>query len=155
MAFNLGVVLFAAFTFILGRYPNDYFYVFYSIVVPIMICIRFYNYRKRKWHYYLLDFCYFGSFSVWLHITFLPHNQILHHVAYMYANGILAVSTAAFSNALIFHKFDRLICLVTHPVPLVVMWNVRHVTMAHEQSLPIEERRFVSLPEEANFWSGR
>lgn len=136
VAFNLGVCLFGAFTFILGRYPNDYFYVFYSIVVPVMIGIRFYRYRKRKWHYYLLDFCYFGSGAVWTHITLMPKNEILHHVAFMYSNGILAVSTAAFNNALLFHKLDRLTCLFTHPVPLVVMWNVKHVTMNSEAGLP-------------------
>jgi hypothetical protein len=138
MAFNIGVLLFVSFTFILGRYPNDYFYYYYSTIVPTMILIRFISYRKRKLHYYFTDFCYFGTGLVWVHVTFFPKNEIFHHIAYLYSNGVLGLATAAFSNALIFHKLDKLVCLVTHAVPLVCMWNVKHVTMSAEQALPEE-----------------
>jgi hypothetical protein len=60
----------------------------------------------------------------------------------------LAVATGAFANALIFHQFDRLICLATHPVPLVVMWNVKHVTMEAEKDLPPEQSRFCKHPKD-------
>jgi hypothetical protein len=56
----------------------------------------------------------------------------------MYANGALATATGAFSNALIFHKFDNLISLITHPVPLVCMWNVKQITMVEQKELPEE-----------------
>jgi len=49
----------------------------------------------------------------------------MYRVSFFYANGALGVATLAFSNALIFHKFDNIISLVTHPVPLTAMWNLR------------------------------
>ena len=153
LSFNLGVYMFAAFTYIMGRYPNDYFYMFYCFLAPTMIFIRFVDYKPKKYHYFLLDFCYYGSAIVWLFVGFFPSSPLFYRLAFLYSSGALAVSTAAFENALIFHKFDRLICLVTHPVPLVVMWNVRHVTMIHEKSLPEAERRFPSHPEGENFWT--
>lgn len=64
----------------------------------------------------------------------------------MYANGALAVATAAFSNKLIFHKFDHLVSLTLHPVPLICMWNVKQITMEQEKGLPESERRFVQHP---------
>ena len=94
-----------------------------------MIFIRFVDYKPRRWHYFLLDFCYYAGAVVIIFIGFAPKNKIFYRLAFMYANGALAVSTAAFNNALKFHKFDNLICLCTHPVPLVCMWNVKNVTM--------------------------
>ena len=58
-------------------------------------------------------------------VAFFPKNEQMYRLSFLYASGILAVSTAAFSNALIFHQFDHLISLVTHPVPMVCMWNVK------------------------------
>lgn len=129
LSFNLGVFLFAIFTYMMGRYPNDNFYTFYGLIAPTMIFIRFVDYKPKKYHYFLLDFCYFGTSIVWLYVNFFPKSALFYRIAFLYSSGALAVSTAAFENALIFHKFDRLVCLITHPVPLVVMWNVRHVTM--------------------------
>lgn len=129
LSFILGVALFGSFAYIMGSMPNYGFYIFYSILVPIMVSIRFVNYKPKKLHYFLLDFCYFGGATVLLFVTVFPKNQVMYRLAFLYANGALGVATAAFSNALIFHQFDRLICLSTHPVPLLVMWNVKHVTM--------------------------
>jgi len=117
------------FVYILGRYPHTHFYIFYSSLVPIMVLIRFVDYKPKKYHYFLLDFCYFGGATVLAYVVFFPKNFLMYRLAFAYANGALATATAAFSNALIFHKFDRLICIATHPVPIVVMWNVRQVTM--------------------------
>lgn len=128
-SFVFGVVLFGTFAYLLGSMPNYGFYIFYSLLVPTMIIIRFFNYKKKKWHYFMIDFCYFGTATVWGFINIFPKSAIVYRLAFLYANGALAVATAAFSNALIFHQFDRLICLCTHPVPLIVMWNVTHVTM--------------------------
>lgn len=129
LSFILGVVIFGSFAYIMGSMPNYGFYNFYCVVVPTMITIRYFNYRSKKWHYFLIDFCYFGGATVMAFVALFPKSEIMYRLAFLYANGALAFATAAFSNALIFHQFDRLICLATHPVPLVVMWNVKHVTM--------------------------
>lgn len=129
LSFNLGVWMFCSFSYIMGRWPNTLFYNFYTILAPTMILIRFADYKPKKLHYFLLDFCYFGTSMVWMFVTLFPKSEILYRLSFFYSAGILAVSTAAFENALIFHRFDRLVCLVTHPVSLVVMWNVRHVTI--------------------------
>lgn len=44
IAFNFGVVMFGGFAYIMGRWPNRGFYIFYAIFVPTMIAIRFINY---------------------------------------------------------------------------------------------------------------
>ena len=145
--------MFTSFTYIQGRWPNDFFYKYYAFLVPIMIFIRFVNYRPKKWHYFLLDFCYFGTGTVWLFLVLFPKNEILYRCAFLYSAGVLALATAAFDNALIFHKFDSLICLITHPVPLVALWNVRHVSMEYEKNLEEKDCRFLRHPENESFWT--
>ena len=136
LSFILGVILFGSFTYIMGSMPNYGFYIYYSILVPTMWTIRWVNYKQKGWHYFMIDFCYFGSSTVFLFVNMFPKSEIWYRLAFLYANGALAVATGAFSNALIFHQFDRLICLSTHPVPLVVMWNVKHVTIFNQKDLP-------------------
>lgn len=113
------------FAYVMGRWPNDFFYTFYCTFVPLLIFVRFVDYKPRGWHYFLADFCYAAGAIVLIFVGFAPKNEILYRLAFLYANGALAVSTAAFSNALIFHHFDHLISLCTHPVPLICMWNIK------------------------------
>lgn len=151
IAFNFGVVMFGGFAYIMGRMPNRGFYVFYSVVVPVLILIRCINYVQKNWHYFLIDFCYFASFLIVLFITVGSQNDYLYRVAFMYANGTLAVATAAFSNKLIFHKFDHLVSIALHPVPLICMWNVKQMTMEYEKGIPKSERKFVQHPVDESF----
>ncbi len=32
----------------------------------------------RRWHYYLLDFCYFANALMLAHLWLLPHSALLH-----------------------------------------------------------------------------
>ena len=44
----------------LGWSPST-FYRVYSIQVALLLALRWVVYRVKRWHYYLLDFCYFGE----------------------------------------------------------------------------------------------
>lgn len=72
LSFIFGVVLLVTFVYILGRYPHSHFYVFYSSLVPTMVLIRFVDYKPKRSHYFLLDFCYFGGATVLLYVVFFP-----------------------------------------------------------------------------------
>jgi len=125
ISFNFGVILFGGFAYIMGRMPDKGFYNFYSIFVPAMIGVRAVNYTQKNWHYFLIDFCYYANLIVLIFLIFGSKNDYLYRVSFFYSSGTLAVATAAFSNKLIFHKFDHLISVVIHPVPLICMWNVK------------------------------
>ena len=36
--------------------------------------------QRRRWHYYLLDFCYFANALMLAHLWLLPHSALLHKV---------------------------------------------------------------------------
>jgi hypothetical protein len=152
-SFVLGVFICGTFAYLLGRWPNDFFYKFYTTFVPIMLLIRFLDYKPKKMHYFMIDFCYFAGIIVLLFIGFFPKSPTMYRLAFMYANGSLATATAAFSNALIFHRFDNLISLVTHPVPLVCMWNVKQITMYEQKDYPEDKKFFLNHPYEENFFT--
>lgn len=44
IAFNAGVAAFGGFAYIMGRMPDRGFYIFYSILVTLLVSVRFINY---------------------------------------------------------------------------------------------------------------
>ena len=139
----MGVFFIGSFAYLMGRYPNSLFYTFYCLMTIIMIIIRIIKYKRRGWHYFLLDFCYFGCGVVLVFIGVAPKSKLMYRLAFLYSNGALAVASVAFSNSLLFHKLENLISLATHAAPLVCMWNVKQVTQFQQKDLPEAERRFV------------
>jgi hypothetical protein len=103
LSFVVGVFLFGMFAYIMGRYPNDFFYTFYRTFIPLLLFIRFVDYKPKKLHYFLTDFCYWAGLMVILFVGFFPKSPYLYRIAFLYANGALAVATGAFNNAMIFH----------------------------------------------------
>ena len=142
LTFNFGVILFAVMAFIMGRSStlqhDTFFYNFYAVLIPTMIFVRWYVWRKSGAHYYLFDFCYFANIIIWIFVMFFPKNEDLYLVCFHFANGTLGVSTVAFSNALVFHKIQVLITLGLHTIPLLVFYNIRFVSMKHQASLGAE-----------------
>lgn len=117
LSFIVGVMLLIATTYILGRYPHDGYYTFHVCVVVALVVYRFWNYRKKGWHYYLFDFCYFANTLIIVYLTMLPKNDVLFKVFFVYANGPFGVAIPAFKNSMIFHKIDNLISLTIHIIP--------------------------------------
>ena len=68
-------------------------------------------------------------------------------MCFLFSNGALAVSVAAFRNSVVFHRLDYTISLAIHALPMVTMINLRWNTLPYEQSLPLDQRRFGTLPD--------
>lgn len=43
---------------------------FYTVKFPLLIGIRYFFYRGRKWHLFLLDFCYFANLLLLAYLWF-------------------------------------------------------------------------------------
>lgn len=116
-------------TYVLGRFSNDFWYIYHCSVVIGLVAYRFYNYRQKGWHYYLFDFCYFANILIMIFLNFSPKNDILFKVFFVYANGPFGLAIPAFKNSMIFHKIDNLISVTIHLVPMVSSWNLRWHTL--------------------------
>ena len=117
LSFIVGVFLLIFTTYMLGRYPNDYYYTYHCATVTTLVAFRFYSYKPKGWHYYLFDFCYFANTLMIVYILLLPKNDILFKVFFVYANGPFGLAIPAFKNSMIFHKIDNLISVSIHIIP--------------------------------------
>ena len=145
LTFVIGVVQLIAFNQVLGRWPHSFYYTYHAFFVFSMIFGKWVYYKTIGLHYYMIDFCYITNALVIYYLHYEPKNDILFKICFLCANGPLAVSTAAFSNKMIFHSMQELSSLVVHMMPSIAMWNLKWYTMEYEKTLPPEERRFLEL----------
>lgn len=120
----LGVLGFGGFCFILGARPQDvrYLYcVFYVIFVPL----RWIYYRYKKWHYYLLDFCYYANTIFLIMLLCYPTNEKLFMVCFSFAEGPLAWALIIWRCSLVFNSMDKIVSVFIHLLPGLVFFTIR------------------------------
>ncbi|GMP62739.1 hypothetical protein CsSME_00024723 [Camellia sinensis var. sinensis] len=86
------VLGFGAFCFLLGARPQviPYVYcVFYVTFVPL----RWIYYRFMKWHYYLLDFCYYANTIFLIMLLLFPRNEKLFMICFSFAEGMAQIAS--------------------------------------------------------------
>lgn len=145
ITFIVGVMMVIWQAFILGRFPDKFYYDYHTIVLSVLVFSKFVYYKHMGWHYYFTDFCYAANFLLLVFLNFFPKNDYLFKACYFYANGCLAIAVAAFRNQMVFHKFDNLSSLALHIFPQTCLWNLRWHTMPYEATLPPEKRRFLDI----------
>jgi len=144
--FVLSIFLIIIFVYCQGRYPNTHFYTYVTISTPSLLMIRVVSWLAvRKYHYYLLDFCYVGNAIMLLALNVYRKDEAVLRMAFLYSNGALAISIAAFRNSLVLHRIDYLVSLVIHAVPMLTMINLKWGTLEQEKLLPESERVFATM----------
>ena len=146
-AYTITVLVYGAFTFLLGRYPTTHFITFCQVLMPTLLFLRFLEFRALRWHLMLLDFCYFQVTLTLYFITFDPKNKIVFRACYMNSFGILSLATILFANRVVFHKMYYLTSVMIHVMPNVLMCVVTNIIMVEDASLPESERRFCTISE--------
>ncbi|KAK8970648.1 hypothetical protein KSP40_PGU009703 [Platanthera guangdongensis] len=120
----LGVVGFGGFCYILGARPQDVPYVyclFYITFVPL----RWIYYRYKKWHYYLLDFCYYANTIFLVMLLMFPKNVKLFMVCFSFAEGPLAWALIVWRCSLVFSSLDKIVSVLIHLLPGIVFFTIR------------------------------
>jgi hypothetical protein len=112
--------------YIIGGYPEK-FYLLHVAKTIIYLVLRFYSFRKRKFHYYMCDFCYFVNlFSLYV-ILCDKNNLILQKILFVTANGPLALSIILFKNKIVLHSMDQNTSVFIHLsvmlLSYVYRWN--------------------------------
>ncbi|CAK9144159.1 unnamed protein product [Ilex paraguariensis] len=112
----LGVLGFGAVSFLLGARPQDIPYL-YCLFFFTFVPIRWIYYRYKKWHYYLLDFCYYANTIFLVHLLFFPRNEKLFMVCFSFAEGPLAWALIAWRCSLVFSSLDKTASVLIHLLP--------------------------------------
>ena len=112
--------------FIIGRCP-EYFHLWYTAQLIYFMPIRFYTYRRRGYHYFLADLCYFVNFLLSLSLWVFPASKRLFMAAYCLSYGNNAVAIIMWRNSLVFHSFDKVTSLFIHIMPCVTLHCIVHL----------------------------
>ncbi|KAI4344564.1 hypothetical protein L6164_011776 [Bauhinia variegata] len=120
----LGVLGFGGFCFLLGARPQDIPYV-YCLFYVIFVPLRWIYYRFKKWHYYLLDFCYYANTIFLADLLFYPKNEKLFMVCFSFAEGPLAWALIVWRCSLVFSSLDKIVSVLIHLLPGLVFFTIR------------------------------
>jgi hypothetical protein len=75
LGFMIGTFVLVSFSYLIGKYPHDFFYTYYCVLVPVMIFLRICHYYSQGWHYYITDFCYYANTLVLYLVYYAPQND--------------------------------------------------------------------------------
>ncbi|GAV72972.1 DUF2838 domain-containing protein [Cephalotus follicularis] len=120
----LGVLGFGGVCFLLGARPQDVPYV-YCLFYVVFVPLRWIYYRFKKWHYYLLDFCYYANTIFLVDLLLYPKNEKLFMVCFSFAEGPLAWALIVWRCSLVFSSVDKIVSVLIHLLPGLVFFTIR------------------------------
>ncbi|KAE9464561.1 hypothetical protein C3L33_03544, partial [Rhododendron williamsianum] len=118
------VLGFGAFCFLLGSKPQDVPYV-YCLFYVTFVPLRWIYYRFMKWHYYLLDFCYYANTFFLVMLLLFPKNEKLFMICFSFAEGPLAWALIVWRCSLVFSSVDKIVSVLIHLLPGTVFFTIR------------------------------
>jgi len=135
--YSAGVLNVIATTFIIARWPQ-HFWLLHLLKAVILMPIRYLDFCKRGWQFYMLDFCYFETYLCFLFCglallrtgfgfeSFLaPYNANFLRVGFFFAFGPLAWSIVIFKNSLAFHNLQKITEVYVHLSPGFLFYCLR------------------------------
>ena len=108
--FTLGVGLTLFTQYIILAHP-ELFPTFFRVLLSFMMIHRFYDYQKTKFHYFMLDFCYFMQISTYMQMYSCPSSassemcEIWFKSNHVLSHGPIAFAVIAWKNSLVFHRY--------------------------------------------------
>ena len=120
--------------YLIGAFP-EYFYFWYTAQIVYFMPIRWYTYKRRGYHYFLADLCYFVNFLLMLSLWVFPSSKRLFLSTYCLAFGNNAVAIIMWRNSLVFHSMDKVTSLFIHIMPCVTLHCMVHLTPPSVQAL--------------------
>ncbi|KAG6378403.1 hypothetical protein JVT61DRAFT_12658 [Boletus reticuloceps] len=137
LSFFFGVMSLLVSALLFGMAP-EWVHVAYTIGGLYLLPLRAYTYKKRLWHYFLFDLCYYVTILNFIYIWFLPSNTALFMACYCLSHGSLASAVITWRNSLVFHDSDKVTSLFIHIYAPFTFTVIRHF-------YPEAEKRFPAL----------
>ena len=89
-------------------------HIAYTVQGLYLISLRAYIYKKRDWHYFLFDLCYFVTILNFVFFWIFPSSPALFVACYCLSHGCLAGAVITWRNSLVFHDLDKVTSLFIH-----------------------------------------
>jgi len=94
--------------------PFRWVHIAYTLQALYLLPLRAYTYKKRAWHYFLFDLCYYATVLNFIYIWLLPSSPALFVACYCLSHGSLASAVITWRNSLVFHDSDKVTSLFIH-----------------------------------------
>eukprot|EP01095_Lingulamoeba_sp_RSL-Kostka_P006563 TRINITY_DN2066_c0_g1_i1.p1 TRINITY_DN2066_c0_g1~~TRINITY_DN2066_c0_g1_i1.p1 ORF type:complete len:358 (+),score=59.38 TRINITY_DN2066_c0_g1_i1:41-1114(+) len=124
ISFVAGVVFLLITEYVILVNPKKMHQWYILTIVPLLIT-RFLMYHKAKFHYFMLDFCYFSQVLLIFYLVYYPNSRILFQLVFAIANGPLLFAIIMWSNSLVFHDIDKMTSVLIHFLPSLVTYCLR------------------------------
>lgn len=111
--------------YIIGSHA-DHFHTFYTVELALLLPLRFYTYKKKEWHYFLADLCYFVNALNLIYIWLLPASGPLFISCYALSFGTLSWAVITWRNSLVLHSIDKTTSSFIHILPPTVFHVITH-----------------------------
>eukprot|EP00897_Mesotaenium_endlicherianum_P005300 jgi/Mesen1/4799/ME000243S03976 len=124
VTYCVGVVTFGIFCYLLGSRPQDIPYLYCAFFLSATP-LRWIYYRSKKWHYFLLDFCYYANAMFTIHLLFFPKNEKFFLICFAFSEGPLAWALIVWRCSLVFSSLDKIVSVLIHLLPGTVIFIIR------------------------------
>ncbi len=71
---------------LIGLAP-EWLHILYTAQTLYFLPTRYYQYKKKAWHYFLFDLCYYVNVLCIVYIWLFPSSTILWHSCYLLTHG--------------------------------------------------------------------
>ncbi|KAG1773853.1 hypothetical protein EDD22DRAFT_3509 [Suillus occidentalis] len=114
----------------------QWIHIAYTVQGLYLLPLRAYHYKKRSWHYFLFDLCYYATILNFIYIWFFPSNTALFMACYSLSHGSLASAVITWRNSLVFHDTDKVTSLFVHIYAPFTFTVIRHFYPNAEDRFP-------------------
>lgn len=135
VSFFFGVMSLLVSALLFGMAP-DWVHVSYTAQGLYLLPLRAYTYKKRSWHYFLFDLCYYVTILNFIYIWFLPSSPALFVACYCLSHGSLASAVITWRNSLVFHDSDKVTSLFVHIYAPFTFTVIRHFYPNAQERFP-------------------
>ncbi|KAF8165122.1 hypothetical protein B0H34DRAFT_648687 [Crassisporium funariophilum] len=135
VSFFFGVMNVLLSSLMLGIAPQ-WVHVAYTVQGLYLLPLRFYLYKKRAWHYFLFDLCYYVTILNFVFFWIFPSSPALFVACYCLSHGSLASAVITWRNSLVFHDQDKVTSLFIHIYAPFSFTVIRHFYPNAEQRFP-------------------
>lgn len=119
----------------IDRFVNRWIHIAYTVQGLYLLPLRAYQYKKRAWHYFMFDLCYYVTILNFIYFWILPSNATLFIACYCLSHGSLASAVITWRNSLVFHDQDKITSLFIHIYAPVAFTVIRYVLIRRSSRL--------------------
>ncbi|CCA71797.1 related to Integral membrane protein [Serendipita indica DSM 11827] len=125
ISFFLGVHTVLGSALMVCLYPQ-WVHIFYTAACAYLLPLRFFSYKRKAYHYFLFDLCYYVTILNFVYIWLFPGSATLLTACYCLSHGSLASAVITWRNSLVFHDVDKVTSLFIHIYAPFTFTTIRH-----------------------------